>query len=300
MPSAESERVIAELFERKDNPLLPIVELRQQWLESAEAETVPAGTKTSAVQAGGVIAEWVEHPDCDGDGVFLLMHGGGFASGGPVTHRKLASYISQATNMRVLVPDFRLSPEHPFPAGLHDCLAVYGALLSDGVPADKLAIGGDSSGGGLAASMLVALQTADGPMPSSITMMSPWLDLTCAHESYTRNADADPVISKERNALYAGWYYDEADPENPILSPLFADLAKMPPILLQVGEIEVLVDEAIAFTDKARAAGVETELEVWPHMWHVWHQRAPEVPEALEAITKIGDFVKRHANTDKA
>jgi len=269
------------------------VEARQQWLERAEAEEIPAGTKTSAVQAGGIIAEWVEHPDCDGEGVFLLMHGGGFSAGGPATHRKFASLLSQATNMRVLVPDYRLAPEHPFPAGVQDCLAVYGALLSDGIQTSNLVVGGDSAGGGMAASLLMALKAADGPMPSCAVLISAWLDLTNSGESYHTNAENDPTISLERHEQLGPMYVDQADPKNPIISPMFADLTGMPPTLIQVGDLEVMLDDSKTYAENAKAAGVDVELEVWPGMWHVWHQSAPDVPEALEGFAKIGAFVKK-------
>lgn len=294
MPSVEAERILSELHNARGAAKPPIAEVRREWLARAEAEPLPPGTKTSAVTAGGVIAEWVEHPDCDGDAVFLLAHGGGFNAGGPVTHRKFAAYLSQATNMKVLVPDYRLAPEHPFPAGVHDCLAVYGALLSDGVPARRIAFGGDSAGGGLAASTLLALREVAGPMPSSLTMISPWLDLSNSGDSYRRNAENDPTISLERHEEVGAWYVDQADPKNPILSPMFADLEGMPPILLQVGDIEVMLDDAKVFALHAKEAKVEVDLQIWPRMWHVWHQWAPEVPEAMDGFAKIGEFVKRH------
>jgi len=295
LASAEAEQVLQQLMAERGAPMPPLAQRRREWLERAEAEPLPAGTKTSAVEAGGVIADWVEHPDCDGEGVFLLLHGGGFNAGSPVTHHKFASYLSQATNMKVLVPDYRLAPEHPFPAALHDCLAVYGALLSETGETDQIAIGGDSAGGGLVASLLVAIRDAGGPLPSSATLLSPWLDLTNSGKSYTDNAESDPQISKARHDEMGPLYFGEADPSHPLISPAFADPKGFPPTLIQVGDIETMLSDSTDFAAKAEKAGVDVELQVWPNMWHVWHQNAPDVPEAMEAFSKIGDFVRKHA-----
>lgn len=294
MPSVEAERILSELLSAKGAAKSPIAQLRREWIARAEAEPLPEGVKTSAVTAGGVLAEWVEHPDCNSDAVFLLFHGGGYSAGGPATHRRFAAYISQATNMKVMVPDYRLAPEHPFPAGVHDCLSVYGALLSDGVPARRIAFGGDSAGGGMAASTLLAMREAGVPMPSSLIMIAPWLDLTNSSPSYQSNAENDPSTSHERHAEIAPWYYDQADPKNPMISPMFADLKGFPPTLLQVGDIEVMIDDSKVFADHAKKAGVEVDLQVWPRMWHIWHQRMPDLPEAREGFDKIGAFVKKH------
>ncbi len=294
MPSVEAERALSELMAAKGRVKRPIADLRREWERRAEAEPLPEGLKTSAVTAGGVIAEWVIHPDCDSDAVFILLHGGGFCSGGPVTHRKFAAYLSKATNMKVLVPDYRLAPEHPFPAGVHDCLSVYGSLLHEGIPARRIVIGGDSAGGGMAASTLLALREAGAPMPACLVMVAPWLDLTNSGASYAGNADNDPTISLEWHNEIGPWYYDQADPANPIISPMFANLQGMPPVLLQVGDREVMVDDSKVFAEHAESAGVTVDLQIWPGMWHIWHHAAPDVPEALEAFEKIGTFVQDH------
>ncbi len=294
MPSVEAEHILSELYAARGAPRPPIAESRREWNERAENDVLPEGTQTSAVKAGGVLAEWVIHPECTSDAVFLLLHGGGFSAGSPATHRKFAAYLSRGANIRVLVPDYRLAPEHPFPAGVQDALAVYGALLSDGVPARRIVIGGDSAGGGMAASTLLALREAGGPMPSSLVMVAPWLDLTNSGGTYQSNADSDPTISLERHQEIAPWYYDEADPENPIISPAFADLDRLPPTLIQVGEIEVMLDDSRTFAANAEKAGIPVELDVWPRMWHVWHQYVPDIPEAEEAFGKIGTFVNKY------
>lgn len=294
MPSVEAERVLSELQSAKGASDLSLADRRRDWLVRAEAEPLPEGTKTSAVAAGGVIAEWVSHDGCADDAAILLMHGGGFVSGGPATHRKLAAYLSKTTNLKVLLPDYRLAPEHPFPAGVKDGLAVYGALLSDGIPARRIAFAGDSAGGGLVASILLALKEAGGPMPSSATLLSPWLDLTNSGESYKTNAETDPTISLARHEEVAPIYYDQADPKNPLISAIFADLKGLPPTLVQVGDIEVMLDDARVFCERATAAGMSVELDVWPRMWHVWQQSVPDVPEAQQAIDKIAAFINRH------
>lgn len=294
VPSVEAERILRELFSAKGLPEPDLSERRREWLARSENAPLPEGIKTSAVTAGGVISEWVEHDNCLEDAAIVFMHGGGFVSGAPGTHRKLAAHLSKATNIKVLLPDYQLAPEQPFPAGVRDGLSVYGALLSDGVSARRLAFVGDSAGGGLVVSILLALKEAGGPMPSSISLMSPWLDLTNSGASYQTNADNDPTISHERHEKIAEMYYDQADPKNPLISGLFGNLAGLPPTLVQVGDIEVMLDDARVFAERARAAGVSVELDVWERMWHVWQQYVPDVPEAQQAIDKMGEFIKRH------
>lgn len=294
MPSVEAERILTELYSAKNAPRPELAERRREWLARAEAAPLPDGIKTSAVTAGGVISEWVEHEDCIDDAVILFMHGGGFVSGAPITHRKLAAHLSKASNMKVLLPDYRLAPEHPFPAGVRDGLSVYGALLSDGVPARRIAFAGDSAGGGLVTSIVLSLKEVAGPMPASISLLSPWLDLTNSSASYQENAESDPTISHAQHEEVAPIYYDQADPKNPLISGLFGDLAGLPPTLVQVGDIEVMLDEARLFAERAQAAGVTVELDVWERMWHVWQQYVPDVPEAQQAIDKMAAFIRRH------
>lgn len=296
MPSKEAEAIKAEIRAAGVAPYKPVTEARRAWEKRAAGESLPEGTKVSPVKAGGVLAEWIEHPDCEAgsDAVFVWLHGGAYALGSPATHRKLAAYLSQATRMRVLLPDYRLAPEDPFPAGVHDCLEVYGALLSEGIAARRIALGGDSAGGGLAASMLLSLKEVAGPMPSSLTMIGPWLDLSNSSDAYTANIAHHAGASLEKYNELARWYVGEADPQNPIISPMFAELRGLPPVHIQVSDKEVFTDDSRKFAANAEKAKVPVELDVQPDLWHVWHQHVPNVPEAIEGIETIGRFVRRH------
>lgn len=295
MASSQADAVKATLFAEEKDPDKPLELRRSEWIADAEANSKPPeGTKIEAAVLAGVPAEWITHPDALGVGVFLLLHGGGYNAGNCVTHRRLASLISAASGMRVLVPDYRLAPENPFPAAVQDALAVYGAVLADKIPAGQICVGGDSAGGGLAAALLLALRDAGAPLPASGVMLSPWTDILCEGESYAERKEIDPSIDpdglRDAGRLYCG----EGDPNHPLMSPVKADLAGLPPLLIQVGDCETMLDDSRVFAQRAEAAGVDVSLEVWPEMWHVWHQWAPDVPEAVEAIDKIGRFVRDH------
>ena len=294
MASAEAKRVLAELMAEKGNPRPPLEQSRREWLEKAGQDEIPQGTEITETFFAGIRCEWVKHKLSAGQRVFVFIHGGGFCAGAPATHRKLAAHISRATGTRVLLPDYRLAPEHPFPSGVQDCLAVYGGLLKAGVRSYEIAIGGDSAGGGMTVSTLIALRDGKAPLPTSATLIAPWLDLTNSSPTYTTNAATDPTISLPEHNITAGWYAGHLDRDNPLISPLFAELKGLPPILVQAGGIETMLDDSRLFAERAQAAGVDATLQVWPGLWHVWHQWVPEVPEALEAIEKIGTFTRTH------
>lgn len=294
MASEIATRIREELRAEKDKPELELEASRKDWLENAANDPVPEGTKIETVTISGVPCEWVQHPESPGVGVFLLLHGGGYVAGGCVTHRNLASRISLASGTRVLVPDYRLAPEYPFPAALEDVSKVYGDLLRNSLSPSRISVGGDSAGGGLTATLLLALRDANGPLPSSAVLLSPWTDLQAKGESYETNKDNDPSITKEGLLDAAEKYVGKADPAHPLLSPINADLTGFPPVLVHVGDLETMRDDSIVFAEKAQSAGVLVEIEAWPDMWHVWHQWAPDLPEAVEAIDKVGLFIKSH------
>ena len=223
--------------------------------------------------------------------MFLLLHGGGYNAGSPKTHRRMAANLAAATGMRVLVPDYRLAPEHPFPAGVKDALLAYGWLLSQGLSEADIVVGGDSAGGGLALSMLLALREANARMPLAAVLMAPWTDLTVSSPSYETLRDKDPTITREGLREAGLWYAGNRDPADPMLSPLFADPRGLPPLLIHAGGDEVMVDDSVLFAEKAQAAGVETVLKVWPGLWHVFQVQS-HVPEAAQAIAEIGAFVR--------
>lgn len=253
----------------------------------------PPGIERIAVEAGGVAAEWVVAPASHSRRHILYLHGGGFALGSPALYRHLTWRIAAAAQARVLAIDYRLAPEHPFPAALDDAVAAYAWLLAGGADSRRVAIIGDSAGGGLVFSLLLRCRDEGRlPLPAAAVALSPWTDLAMTGASLRRNARADPFIDGSDMALIAGWYLGGADPRNPYASPLYGDPAGLPPSLIQVGSDEILRDDATRMADRLRAAGREVELEIWPRMPHVWHLFAAMMPEARRAIARVGAFVR--------
>jgi monoterpene epsilon-lactone hydrolase len=250
-----------------------------------------ADIKCERVEAGGVDAEWVCAPNAARDRFVLYLHGGGYVIGSVNTHRDMIARISRAAEARVLALNYRLAPEHPFPAAVDDAVAGYKWLLAQGAKPSRIAIGGDSAGGGLAAATLVAIRDAKLPTPAAGVMLSPWVDLEGLGESMTTRVEADPVVRKEGLVGMAQAYLGGQDPKTPLAAPLYADLKGLPPLLIQVGDAETLLDDSTRLEARAKAAGVNTKLEVWPEMIHVWQLFASFLPEGQQAIDGIGKFI---------
>ena len=250
--------------------------------------------QTERVGANGVPAEWIWAPESQEDRVILYLHGGGYLFGSARTHRVMLAHLARAAKARVLALDYRLAPEIPFPAPVEDSVSAYQWLLSKGISSEKMAFGGDSAGGGLVIAALVALRAVGEPMPAAGVCISAWTDMESTGPSMATNAETDPSVSKERLLRIAKVYLDGKDPRAPLASPIHADLTGLPPLLLQVGSIEVLLDDSTLLKTRANEAGVPVEMEVWDDMPHVWHHYAPILPEARKAIGKIGDFVLQH------
>jgi acetyl esterase/lipase len=248
------------------------------------------------VNAGGVDAEWVCAPGAANDRFVLYLHGGGYVIGSVKTHRDLIARVSRAAKARVLALDYRLAPEHPFPAAVDDAVAGYEWLLAQGAKPGRIAIAGDSAGGGLTAATLVAIRDAKLPTPAAGVLLSPWVDLEGLGESMTTRVEADPVVRKEGLVGMAQAYLQGKDARTPLAAPLYADLKGLPPLLIQVGDAETLLDDSKRLNVRAQAAGVNTKLEVWPEMIHVWQLFASFLPEGQEAISGIGKFVIDHTN----
>ena len=293
MASPESRRVRAAFGRREDAPETSVEEGRRGWEEAvADANRALAATVTP-VECDGVAGEWVSDGQPAGDGAVLYLHGGGFNAGSCRTHRALAYTVARATGVPVLTIDYRLAPEHPFPAGLDDATTAYEWLLGRGIPAERIAIGGDSAGGGLALSLLVNLRDRGGDLPAAAFLISPWVDLALTGESMRTHADLDPLTSYQGLWRATRLYLGDGDPTRPLASPLYADLDGLPPMLIQTGGHEVLIDDARRLAERLRAAGGVVTLEVWDEMWHVWHAWADEVPEARQATERIGAFVRK-------
>jgi len=253
--------------------------------------------ETERIGAGGVPAEWIRAPGARADRVMLYFHGGGYIVGSMRTHRTMLSHMSRASGFSVLGLDYRLAPESPFPAPVEDALAAYRWLLDGGTEPGNIVLGGDSAGGGLVVSALVAMRYAGEPMPAAGVCISPWVDMEATGASFVTNADVDPSVSRERILKIADVYLAGKNPRAPLASPLHADLHELPPLLSMVGSIETLLDDAQALTERARAAGVEAVLEVWDDMPHVWTHFASILPEGQQAVDRIGDFMRHQVGS---
>jgi monoterpene epsilon-lactone hydrolase len=254
----------------------------------------PTSATTQSVDAGGARADRIVMPWSDRGRHVLYLHGGAYVVGSPSCYRHFTWRIAAASRACALVLDYRLAPEHPFPAALDDAVAAYRWLIADGAEPRRVAIVGDSAGGGLALALLLRLRDEGLALPGAAVALSPWTDLALTGASLARNAKADPMIDAAQVPALAQLYLAGAEPRNPHASPLYGDPTGLPPTLIQVGSDEVLHDDAVRIADKMRAAGCHIELDIWPRMPHVWHAFAPLVPEAERAIVRIGAFVAHH------
>ncbi len=248
--------------------------------------------KCEKVDAGGVPAEWVAAPGCDAGRAVLFLHGGGYVIGSINTHRRLAYDISAASGARVLVIDYRLAPEHPFPAAVEDAAKAWRWLLQQGLAASRLAIAGDSAGGGLTIATLVNLRDQKLGLPACAVAISPWVDLEGVGNSMTARAAQDPMVQKDGLVWMAGLYLGGKDAKTPLAAPLHAELKGLPPILLQVGTAETLLDDSTRLAERLHAAGVDVRLAIWPNMLHVFPLFAPILSEGRDGCLEIGAFIR--------
>jgi acetyl esterase/lipase len=244
------------------------------------------------VSAGGVPADRIALPGVATSRLILYLHGGGYSVGSARSHRSLGKRLAAAARARVLLPDYRLAPEHVFPAAVEDAVAAYRWLLATGVRGEQIAVAGDSAGAGLTLALLVSLRDAGVPLPACAALLSPFADLECRGESYTTLASLDPIVSREMGLGMGGAYIGDRDPGDPLASPVHAALGGLPPLLIQVGSREVVLDDARALERNARDAGVPAKLDVWPGMIHVWHLFASELEEGQRAIEDVAAFVR--------
>jgi epsilon-lactone hydrolase len=290
MPSEELQAV-RELLSGADLGNLTIAERRRA--TASFASPPPAGTAVDPVDAGGVPAEWVAAPGVRPGRVLLYFHGGGYQIGSPATLRHLVGLLSAATGARALSVDYRLAPEHPFPAAVEDAVAAYRWLLASGTDPALIAVAGDSSGGGLALGALVQLRDAGEPMPAAAVLLSPVTDLALTGESLRTRAAIEVMLKPDGMLETAELYLAGADPRHPYASPLYADLRGLPPMLIHVGDAEVLLDDSTRFAAKASDAEVEVSLEIWDEMPHVFPAFAGLLPEADQAIERIGAWLNQ-------
>ena len=288
--ASEELAAVRELLRGLDMGPLSIAERRAAG--ESFASPPPPGTTVEPIDAGGVPAEWVVASGVTSSHVLLYLHGGGYQGGSPAMLRNVVAHISAAAQCRVLSVDYRLAPEDPFPAAVDDAQTAYRFLLKSNTSPAAIAIAGDSAGGGLTLATLVALRDAGDPLPAAAVAISPWTDLALTGESLTTRADVDVMIKPDGMREDAATYLAGADPRHPYASPLYADLHGLPPILIHVGDAEVILDDSTRFAAKARAASVDVTLEIWDEMPHVFHAFAGLLPESDQAIERIGTWLQ--------
>jgi epsilon-lactone hydrolase len=252
----------------------------------------PRGTETLAIDAGGVPAERVATAASRHDHHILYLHGGGYVAGWAGLCRDLTWRLATLCRVCVLGVNYRLAPEHPFPAALDDAVAAYRWLLAQGADSKHIALVGDSAGGGLVFATMLRLRDENVELPAAAVVVSPWTDLALTGQSLHLNALIDPLIPVELAPRVVDLCLAGANPRNPYVSPLYGDPTGLPPTLILVGSDEVLRDDAVRMADRMRAAGCHVEIEIWPHMWHVWYMCTRAMPEAKAAIARIAGFVK--------
>lgn len=272
-------------------PDLDIVQVRRHTARiDARLGRRPPAVPFQPVTVAGVPAAWVGAPELANRGTLLYLHGGAWCLHLPSVYRRLAAELSQLTGMRVLLVDYRLAPEHPFPAAIDDCFAVYGALVEQGITRRPFALAGDSAGGNLALVTLMRARDALLPAPDCAALLSPATDLTASGPSMRYNADADPMFSPIAIDLVPDQYCPGQDRRNPLLSPLFGNWNGLPPLLFHAGSTEMLLDDSVRAHDRALQAGVDASIEVWPHLPHVFHVFR-WMPESRAGLRAVADFI---------
>ena len=296
MPSPQHEAIVAALAaQQAAAPATPptLEETRAGFELMTAAFAVPPDVRVEPTRAGPVPAAWISTPGARDDAALLYLHGGGYIMGSIRTHTELCGRIARATGVPVLALDYRLAPEHPFPAAVDDAVAAHRWLLGRGLDPSRLAIGGDSAGGGLALATLVALRAAGVALPACAFCLSPFTDLS---DERPDEGNGDPLIPAEAIQMMASTYLQGRNPKEPTASPVFAEFRGLPPLLIQVGTRERLLSDSLRVAERARAAGVDVVLEKGEGLVHVWHLFGPEMPEAREALGQIGAFVRKHTS----
>ncbi len=290
MPSPEHEALVEMVLSAPPGEGT-IEESRAGYDAMLTANPLPDDARIEEINIEHMNADWVSVPESDDSRAVLYLHGGGYVIGSNVGYREMAAKTARATGARVLLINYRLAPENPFPAAVDDAVMAYRYLLAQGIPAERIVVAGDSAGGGLAIATLVALRDAGEPLPSCAVAFSPWVDLEGTGESNQPGVVDDPMVSMDALKDMAG-NYAGADLRNPLASPLHANLDGLPPLQVFVGTREILRDDAIRIVDNARSAGVEASINVGQELIHVW--QLFDLPEARESLSQVSEFVAKH------
>ena len=292
-PQAESLKAAMRRFRQSNAEADPTLEERRAGTEMlATMATEPDGVRYEDVDAGGIPAQWIVPDGADETRVIHYVHGGGYVLCSMRTHSRMVGHIAKAVGCRALNVDYRLAPEHPHPAAVSDSVTAYRWLLDQGIAPEHIAISGDSAGGGLAVATLVKLRDDGVALPAAAVPMSPWVDLEATGESMTTRADVDIIVDEVGIKWMAEQFLAGSDARHPHAAPLWADLTGLPPMYIQVGDEETLLDDSVRLTERAGAAGVEVRLDVFPEMQHVFQATAGNLPEADDAIARIGEWLR--------
>jgi monoterpene epsilon-lactone hydrolase len=267
---------------------------RRERMDSICASPAAPDVTIEAASAGGVPLEWSFAPGSDPTRLLVYFHGGGYCQGSIESHRAMVVEAGRAARARTLTVGYRLAPEHPFPAALEDACVAYRFALDQGIAAEKIVVCGDSAGGGLGLALMICLRDAGEPLPGAAWLLSPWVDLSMSASSLATKSAVDPLIQKPYLEELANAYLAGHDPSDPLISPLRADLAGLPPLLVQVGSSETLLDDAIGIAARAGAADVTVTLEIWPKMIHAFPLWASRLSEGRRALESLGGFVEAH------
>ncbi len=290
--SHQLDRVIGIMKAIRAKPPADIHEARAV-LDQAFGEFKPASDVTVfEIDAAGVPCQWITAPDVPQDRLIIYFHGGAYAACSPTTHQDLISRLSRASGAAALGVDYRLPPEHPFPAAVDDALASYNWALGHGFEPSNIVLAGESAGGGLVLAVLLNARDAGVPLPAAGVCFSPWVDLECTGESMAANDHLDDFIKYGGLAARAESYLSGADPKNPLASALYADLHGLPPLLVHVGSAETLLDDSTRLASLAKEAGIDLTLKVWDDMVHVWQAFASILPEGQQSMEETGVFIR--------
>ncbi len=298
MPSPEFEAVRSMLASApKPDPAETPAQRRARLDATAAATPLADGVAKEGVAIPGVPgAVWLRPQADDPDSLpaLLYFHGGGYRVGSIISHQGFGSHLASLIPARVLLIDYRLAPEHPFPAAVDDCLAAYGWMLDAGGDPARIAFIGDSAGGGLVGAVLLGARDQRWPLPGAGVCLSPWVDLTNASASHAERDELDVMFGHDEAVTAASWYLDGHDARDPLASPIFGELAGLPPMLVHAGDHEVLLDDASGFATALKAAGVEVDYRIWPGMIHDFQIMYPDYPEAIEGTEAIAAFARRY------
>ncbi len=280
-------------FSTVDAQKVNVQALRRRWHLLARLLLTASGVRVERDEVHGLEAEWLVPKQAPEAKLLLYLHGGAYVMGGGATHRQFVSYLARAAGVRALLPEYRLAPEHPFPAAVDDAVGLYRALLADGYAAEDIVVAGDSAGGGLTLAMLLALRDGDDPLPAAACLLSPWLDLAATGETMSTHAQQDPWFKAEDMSFVSSYYCAEHQLRNPLVSPVYGDLSGLPPVYIQVGADEILLSDSTRAAEKIKAAGGQVDLEVWSGMWHVFQVFVRQMPESRAAIAKLGAYIRK-------